>query len=81
MKKVFKYILIVALIIGIWAFAVNFYVTMSTKKQIVNDYKKLLNVDCILVLGAGVWGDKPSPMLEDRLLKGKELYRGSQVCG
>ena len=74
MKKVFKYILIVALIIGIWAFAVNFYVTMSTKKQIVNDYKKLLNVDCILVLGAGVWGDKPSPMLEDRLLKGKELY-------
>lgn len=76
MKKVFKYILIVALIIGIWAFAVNFYVTMSTKKDImsVDELSNLSNVDCIIVLGAGVWGDEPSPMLEDRLLKGKELY-------
>lgn len=30
--------------------------------------------DCILVLGAGVNGDKPSNMLEDRLLVASELY-------
>ena len=35
--------------------------------------------DCILVLGAGVWGDvesaRPSHMLEDRLKVGIELYK------
>jgi len=74
MKKVIKYIISIGLIVGVLAFIINFYVTMSTKKQIVNDYKKLSDVDCILILGAGIWGDKPSPMLEDRLIKGKELY-------
>lgn len=73
MKKVFKCIIIIGIIIGIWAFAVNLYVTMSTKKQIYEKIKSS-NADCILILGAGVWGDRPSPMLEDRLLKGKELY-------
>lgn len=35
-----------------------------------------LDVDCILVLGAGVWeNDRPSFMLEDRLLQGIELYQ------
>ena len=49
---------------------------MSTKKDIVSvdELSNLSNIDCIIVLGAGVWGDEPSPMLEDRLLKGKELY-------
>ena len=27
-----------------------------------------------MVLGAGIWGDGPSPMLEDRLLEGLRLY-------
>lgn len=31
--------------------------------------------DCIIVLGAGLWGDKPSPMLKDRLEKGISLYK------
>ncbi len=30
--------------------------------------------DCVLVLGAGVWGDSPSHMLEERLNKGIEIY-------
>lgn len=34
-----------------------------------------LNVDCIIVLGAGVRADgTPSPMLEDRILQGTALY-------
>lgn len=32
------------------------------------------NHDCIIVLGAGLWDDKPSPMLKDRLEKGISLY-------
>lgn len=37
---------------------------------------KLRDIDCILVLGAGVYANRyPSLMLEDRLLKAIELYR------
>ena len=32
------------------------------------------NFDCVLVLGAGVWGDDPSHLLEERLNKGIEIY-------
>ena len=39
------------------------------------DYSKLNNIDCILILGAGIWGDKPSPMLQDRLDEGIKLYK------
>ena len=31
-------------------------------------------IDCIIVLGAGIRGNGPSPMLEDRLLTSIELY-------
>lgn len=66
------------LILGVvLVFGINFYVKLSTKKQILTEdkAKELNNVDCILILGAGVWGDKPSPMLKDRLDKGIELYK------
>ena len=32
------------------------------------------NFDCVLVLGAGVRGNSPTPMLEERLNKGIEIY-------
>lgn len=75
-KKVIKYIVIVIAIILIIVLGINFYVKISTKNQIINenDYTKLSDIDCIIVLGAGIWGDKPSPMLEDRLLEGIKLY-------
>lgn len=73
MKKYLKFILLIPIIIIIIVFSINFYVINSTKNQIIN-IKDLNDIDCIIVLGAGVWGDNPSPMLEDRLLKGIELY-------
>ena len=79
MKKVVKYVVIIILIISIIVLGINFYVKVSTKNQIIeeSEYSKLANVDCIIVLGAGVWGDKPSPMLEDRLLEGIKLYQNN----
>ena len=58
------------------ALLINRYVKTSTQIQILteDDYTKLENIDCIIVLGAGIWGDKPSPMLEDRLLEAIDLY-------
>lgn len=72
-KKLFVYGIIVGIIACI---AVNMYVKLSTASDIVPKeyYQKLQGSDCIIVLGAGIWGDKPSPMLEDRLLECVNLY-------
>ena len=77
MKKILKYGIVVIIIISIIVLGINLYVKISTNKQIVkeNDYTKLSGIDCIIILGAGIWGDKPSPMLEDRLLEGIKLYQ------
>lgn len=78
-KKIIKYILIVAVTMIIFVLSINFYVKSSTKNQIIEneDYSNIKNIDCILVLGAGVWGDKPSPMLEDRLEEAIKLYKSN----
>ena len=76
MKKIIK-ILVITAIIGIGlVLSINFYVVGTTKTKIIknNDYSKLRDVDCIVILGAGIWGDKPSPMLQDRLEEGIKLY-------
>ena len=77
MKKIIKYIAILGLIIIVLVLGVNLYVKLSTKKRILQeeDYTKLKKIDCILILGAGIWNNKPSPMLEDRLLEGINLYK------
>ena len=79
MKKLLKYAIIVIIIIGIIVLGINLYVKLSTKNQIieVDNFNKLTDVDCIIILGAGIWGDKPSPMLEDRLLEGIKLYKNN----
>lgn len=72
-----KIIIIIVVLLVILVFGINFYVKASTKKQIIDNESELSNlsdVDCILILGAGVRNNTPSPMLEDRLLKGIELY-------
>ena len=76
MNKILKYGIIIISIITIMVLFINLYIKLSTKKQIIdeNKYSEIANADCIIILGAGIWGDKPSPMLEDRLLEGIKLY-------
>ena len=73
MKKIIITIIIIVLIASLIPLSINFYVVGSTKKQINTTIKD--EVDCILVLGAGIWGDKPSPMLQDRLDTAIKLYK------
>ena len=77
MKKVLKYGIIVIAAIAVIVLGINLYVRLSTKNQIIkeNEYSNLSDVDCMIILGAGIWGDKPSPMLEDRLQEGINLYQ------
>ena len=75
MKKIFKYILIVLIVIILVPVIINFYVILSTKNRIVSgDSELLADIDYIVVLGAGIRRGKPSPMLEDRLKTGISLY-------
>lgn len=72
-----KIMIIGIIILMIAIFSLNIYVVNSTKNEIVKEenVSNIEGVDCILILGAGIWGDKPSPMLEDRLKEGITLYK------
>lgn len=56
----------------------NIWVTQTASGRIFEDVPEQNTAnDCIIILGAGLYGDKPSPMLEDRLKKGIELYKNN----
>lgn len=75
MKKIIKYTALLVIIVIATTLIINIYIKTTTKKQIVTETEaKKGDIDCIIVLGAGIWGDKPSPMLEDRLLQAISLY-------
>ena len=83
MKKSFKFIKsvlskLIILIIAVFLtfILINSYVKSSTEDSIISKNDALnINPDCIIVLGAGVRSDgSPSPMLQDRLNTGIELY-------
>ena len=74
--KIIKYFTFTILGIIIFFLVTNLIMITSTKRNI-KEEKELSNIkdiDCILVLGAGIRYNKPTPMLEDRLLTGINLY-------
>ena len=77
MRKVLIIIIILIILITAVVIGINVYVKTSTKKQILREEEcsDLAEIDCIIILGAAAWGDKPSPMLEDRILQGIQLYQ------
>jgi len=79
MKKLIKLgicLIVYIILFIIIALLINRYVKTTTQAQILTekDYTNLESIDCIIVLGAGIRGDKPSHMLEDRLLEAIKLY-------
>ena len=72
-KLLFIWLTVIGLLGGILAFSLNIIVTQTTKDQILTEFES--KYDCILVLGAGVRNDSPSPILKDRLDYALELYR------
>lgn len=70
-------LMILALILTVYVFGVNFYIKNTTEEMIltVDEVSALEEVDCILVLGCFVRPDgSPSDMLSDRLKTGIEVY-------
>lgn len=79
MKKL-KLTLIIFIIIGIitvsGVFMVNWFVKLSTKDKIIENYTNIKDADAIIILGCEVKPDGSlSLMLKDRLDKGIELYK------
>lgn len=73
MKKI-KIIGIIIVMIVIIFLGINWLVVGTTKSQIVSRDYNFSEVDCVVVLGAGIRGGRPSPMLQDRLDVAIELY-------
>ena len=75
MNKIIKYLISIMLTISLLIIITNVYMIFITKSKIKNiEELKSEEIDCILVLGAGIRDNNPTPMLEDRLLTGIELY-------
>lgn len=80
-KRIFRrliiFMLIAAILGSIAVLFINSRVMTSADYFLTPDSAtKLQDVDCILILGCAVWAnDTPSPMLEDRLKRGIELYK------
>ncbi len=75
-KKFALGLFLLFVLVCVTALGINAYVKASVKDRILTvDETSALDADCILVLGAGVRDDgTPSHMLEDRLLRGIEVY-------
>jgi len=67
-KKLFTAIIIIGIICLAAVLGINAYMKASVKGQIITREQAAgYDADCILVLGAGVRGSRPSDMLADRL--------------
>ena len=76
LKRIFSISLLIIFILAQVPLLINVYMLEYSNKYILSvEEASKKNVDCVLVLGAGVWGDTPSHMLEERLNRGIEVYK------
>lgn len=74
-RRIFMVILVMLILVFILTLGINLYVKISTKNRIISAKDAAnMNADCIVVLWAAVRNGEPSPMLEDRLKQGIDLY-------
>ena len=74
-KKTVIFVLCICIAGAAAVFGIDLYVRKSTEKYILPFADAGEGYDCVLVLGCAVWGDRPSHMLEDRLLVGIDLCK------
>ena len=75
--KICKITFILFLIGALIAVGLNLYMILYARQYSLTpeEASKLQDVDCIMVLGCGVRGDSPTPLLADRLQRGVEVYK------
>ena len=85
MKKIIsaiKLILIIAVVSAVAISAINQYIVLSAKDKIIDreSAAKMQGIDYVVVLGCGINGDRPTHMLEDRLLEGMAVAESLPDC-
>ncbi len=76
MKKLVKFFIALIIIICCIVTIINLYMLAMVYNKIINiNSVSQDNYNCILVLGAGIRNNEPSPMLEDRLKTAIKLYQ------
>lgn len=75
-QKFFRCLLIMVIIGIVSVGLINVHVITKAAGYTLdaNEANELEDVDCILVLGCGVYENSPTPLLADRLQRGVELY-------
>lgn len=79
LKKILKRIIIAALCLcllgGIAVVGINAYMISYVSDYILTvDEAAEYDFDCVMIMGAGLWDGKPSPMLRERLNFGLDVY-------
>lgn len=79
MRRLLRYLILLGGLAFSIVILINLHVIGHTNDLIMEEdqLKSLSNVDCIIILGAGVYNDRPSPMLKDRLNAGIYLYHAN----
>lgn len=75
--KIALIVILVTFLAGVLAVAgINIYMISFSNKYTMTSQEsaELTDVDCIMVLGCGVRGDSPTPLLADRLQRGVEVF-------
>ena len=75
LKKLIEFLFLIIVVVITITLIANIDICWGTEDQINENLNKNENYDAIIILGAGVWGDSPSPMLRDRLEEGIKLYK------
>ena len=80
-RKLWPWLVMIVLLIAV-PFLIDRAVVATSEPYLVSEEEaKALQADCILILGAGVWeGDRPSPVLKDRLMHGIALYENGAAA-
>ncbi len=74
-KKFISLILIIGVILAQIPIFINAYIYEYASKYILTvEETKDYNVDCVLVLGAGVRNGAPTPILQERILRSTEIF-------
>lgn len=77
LKRFFVTVLVLCLIGALAVGGINLYMILYSRQYTVTTEQaaQLQDVDCIMVLGCGVRGESPTPLLADRLQRGVEVYK------
>ena len=75
-KKILRAFFVLCVFGALVVAGLNLYMISYSDKYTLSpqDASLLEDVDCIMVLGCGVWDGVPSPLLEDRLKRGVEIF-------